>query len=370
MSSDKRTSRRQFFSLKSAARALQDVPLEKPESAEILMPGDMSQMRAESYVVHVTAKAMACTFEVILNAGIEAEFAEPAIDVFDLIHRLENQMTVYREDSEISRLNRLASQEPITVERRLFELLQKAHRIYELTDGAFDMTAGPLSKAWGFYRRERRIPAASELSELLQKVGSHKVQFDPELSQVSFAQSGIEINLGGIGKGYALDRCSEELKSCGLENYMMHGGASSILASGERSGIQKQGKRGWVVGIRHPVWPEKYLAEVYLQNQALGTSGTARQSFVHEGKKYGHIIDPKTGMPCDGILSSTVIAPSAAESDALATAFYVMGPEKTVEFCQSHPEIKAILVVTGEKPGTTGVYALNLESDDWKLLSE
>ena len=125
-----------------------------------------------------------------------------------------------------------------------------------------------------------------------------------------------------------------------------------------------------MIGLRHPIWPEKYLAEIYLCDQALGTSGTARQAFIHQGKRYGHIINPKTGMPSEGILSSTVLAPTAAEADALATSFYVMGVEKSLDFCEQHSQYAAIIVCPGKKPGTIEVHTTGLEDDDWELLHQ
>jgi thiamine biosynthesis lipoprotein len=177
----------------------------------------------------------------------------------------------------------------------------------------------------------------------------------------------MEINLGGIGKGYALDRCAEQLTESRVHNFLLHGGQSSILARGNRTGIDKQGRAGWKIGLRHPIWHEKYLADIFLHNRALGTSGTGRQGFFHQGKRYGHIIDPRTGFPAEGVLSSTVLAPTAAEADALATAFYVLGPESSLQICQQRTDIAAIIVVPGEKQGTIELHTANLDDSEWQL---
>ena len=152
---------------------------------------------------------MACQFDVFLNAGQNPAGTESALAALDLVEALEDQMTVYREHSEISRLNRTAADRPVIVERRLLSLLQQALELHRATEGAFDITAGPLSKIWGFYRRAGRVPSPAELEEARQRVGSHWVKLDSDAGTVQFLRPGLEINLGAIGKGYALDRCAE-----------------------------------------------------------------------------------------------------------------------------------------------------------------
>jgi len=372
--SSQQPSRREFFHPKTASRAIHDTPLERPVSAEPLVSAtddqQIVQQRAESYVFHVSRSAMACEFEVILNAGIESQYAESALEALDLVGRLESQLTVYRDNSEIMAINRRAFSASIPVEPRLFALLRKAIELYHFTDGAFDITAGPLSKVWGFHRREGKIPEPADLQAALMKVGSRWLELDETTSQIRFLREGIEINLGGIGKGYALDRCAEELTAMGLGNYLLHGGQSSILARGNRAGIEKQARQGWSIGLRHPIWQGKRLAEIFLHDRALGTSGTGRQGFFHQGRRYGHIIDPRNGIPADGVLSSTVLAPTAAEADALATAFYVLGPEPSLALCKKRPDISMIMVTSGLRQGTIEVHTANLADEEWCRLDD
>ena len=167
----------------------------------------------------------------------------------DVVETLEDQMTVYRSHSEVSRINRTASAGPVTVEHRLFALLRRARALSEATGGAFDITAGPLIRAWGFYRREGRFPEASEVNEALASVGYRHLELDESQRTIRFLRAGMEINLGAIGKGYALDQCASRLEDDGVENFILHGGKSSILARGERASEASRG-RGWSIALR------------------------------------------------------------------------------------------------------------------------
>jgi thiamine biosynthesis lipoprotein len=307
---------------------------------------------------------MACEWEVLLNYHEQAIGTPPALAALDLVEELEAQLTIYRDTSEVSLLNKLAAEQAIIVEVRLFQLLELAHRLWRETGGAYDITSGPLTKVWGFYQRQGRLPSEEEIAGALAKVGMQYVLLDPAAHRVQFTKSGIELNLGSIGKGYTLDRLAEIFDSANVSNYLLHGGNSSVLARGG------QGTSNcWWVGVRDPLRSERRLFEVAARNRALGTSGAAVQFFIHRGQRYGHIIDPRSGWPARGLLSVTVLAATAAEADALATAFYVLGLEGSREYLAAHPEIAALLFTVGEKSGTWEVEVLNLAEDDLRLLS-
>jgi thiamine biosynthesis lipoprotein len=155
----------------------------------------------------------------------------------------------------------------------------------------------------------------------------------------------MELNLGAVGKGHALDRAATRLAEAGLENFLLHGGRSSVLARGRRNADEQ----GWRVGIVHPLRADVRLAEVRLADRGLGTSGSGTQYFRHRGKRYGHILDPRTGRPAEGVLSATVLAPTAAEADALSTAVYVLGVERGLAFCATRPELAAAIVAPGAR---------------------
>jgi thiamine biosynthesis lipoprotein len=292
--------------------------------------------------LHFARKAMATTFEAILPFGTpDAHLL--ALDALDEIDRLEDQLTVFRETSEVSRLNARAARHPVTVERGLFKLLTLAQRLHTETHGAFDVAVGALIKTWGFYRRQGRVPTEAERADVRRRIGMQHVQLDAERQTVAFAHQGIEINLGSIGKGYALDRAMERLP---VRDALMHGGHSSVLARGNEA----PGQRGWTIGVLDPQQPGCRRGVVRLRDRGLGTSAITHQHFVHEGKKLGHLLDPRTAWPADGVLSATVTAPTAAEADALATAFFILGPDQAQACCRTHPDIGAVLITAAE-PG-------------------
>ncbi len=353
MSMSRKSSRRAFLQGQSAVEALQD-------AADKLNEHGCSLPLPEStgHLLRLGRRAMACEFEVLLNAKQYPHGAETAVAALDLVDQLESQLTVYRDDSEVSQLNHRASEEAVEVEARLFALLSRATEIHHETHGAYDITSGPLSKAWGFYRREGRMPSSTEIAESLQQVGIQHIELNANQQTIKFDQPGIEINLGSIGKGYALDRASELLLEATIENFLLHGGNSSVLARGTSS-TNLEAEEGWWVGLRHPLRPEKHLGKIRLCNRALGTSGSGTQFFIHEGRRLGHILDPRTGRPAEGVLSTTVAALTGADADALATAFYVMGPEHAIEYCRQHPHISAMIMTPGDTTGQVNVTIWN-----------
>lgn len=288
--------------------------------------------------IRLGARAMACEFDVIFNLHT-AGGLKIASEVLSLVERLEDQMTVYRDHSELSLLNRHAPQHPVPVELRLFALLQRAQSISEETAGAFDPTAGPLVALWNRCKQELRLPTEQELAETLASIGVRHLEFHPDDNTLAYTHPAVSLNLGAIGKGYALDRSAELLLEAGFHDWLIHGGQSSILARGRHLDHP-----GWPVGIRNPQMPERLIATLLLKDRGMGTSGSGTKFFRLAGTRYGHIIDPRTGRPAEGMLSVTAITPDAASADALATAFFVLGVEKSLEFCHNHGQIQAILV--------------------------
>ncbi len=291
---------------------------------------------ASSHWVHVAREAMACRFEVTLPMtdprGIPA--ARWALDEID---RLEAQLTVYRDNSDVSCINRNAGEAAVQVESHLFELLLLSQELHRETGGAFDITTGPLIRCWGFFQRSGRIPDPDELDVARQCVGMSHVLLNAADHTVRFARPGVEINLGSIGKGYALDQVSRNLRAWGVRAALLSGGSSSVVAVGGHD-------RGWVVGVRHPRKTGFRIATLRLRDAAMATSGTGEQYFMSEGKRYGHILDPRSGMPAHGLAAVTVVASSGAVADALSTAFFVGGCELANEYCRNHPEVLALMV--------------------------
>lgn len=281
---------------------------------------------------------MACRFEITLPAE-DHRGVDVAREALDYIDDLEDQLTVFRDSSEICFINRTAASRPVKIEPKLFNLLLLAQRLYKESDGAFDITSGPLTRCWGFFRRQGCLPDATELSAVLQLVGMDQLLFDVESGTLQFTQPAIEINLGSIGKGYALDAIATKMRGRGTKAALLSAGSSSVLALGPGAGNE-----GWLVGLRHPRRRDTRWVTVRLRECALATSGSGEQFFEVDGWRYGHVIDPRTGWPAAGIATVTVIAPTAAEADALATAFFVGGPELAERYCSRHQEVLALIL--------------------------
>lgn len=309
--------------------------------------------------------AMACEFEVLLNHDQYKHGIEVARDALRVVHRLEDQLSVYRPTSEFSTINRFGSQRPVAASYDVCRLLSVALEVSRTTGRAFDITAGTLSEVWGFSRRQGRRPADEEIAAALQNVGADLVVVDREAKTVQLKRPGVKLNPGGIGKGYALDRVSNELVNNGVADFLVHGGRSSVAARGDRQDASAGG--GWRIAVAHPLRWEEKLGRVRLRNQALGTSGAGKQFFHYQGVRYSHVIDPRTGWPAQGVLSATAICRSGTVADALATAFMVMGRDATRDFCASRPSIGAILVSTSPGSSRLEIHCINIAEDDWQV---
>jgi len=231
MDADRTTNRRQFLTGQAATEALADLATRGEVSPSSPPTADPA---AEPYLLQLGRRAMACRFEAYLNAGQYPHATQTVLEALDLIDQLEAQMTVYRDSSELANINRLAAQEPVRVERRLFELFERAAELHRQTRGAFDITSGPLTKVWGFFRRQGAVPGDADLAAALAKVSGDNLQLDANAGTTRFLVAGMELNLGAIGKGYALDRVAELMLAAGVGDFLWHGGQSSILARGSR----------------------------------------------------------------------------------------------------------------------------------------
>ncbi len=357
-------SRRDFLRGRAAVRVAAAQAQAWADSASELLGANLPEGPATH--IHASRRAMACEFSVQFHEA-DSQMQEEVLAAFDLIEQIENQLTIYRDCSEVIDINQQASTGPVEVDDQLFALLKQCQQLYRDTAGAFDITSGPLSRAWGFLQRAGRLPDESEIETALSLVGGDQVVLDVETQTVRFCEPGVEINFNSIGKGYALDRAAALLDEAGddagLGDYLWHGGGSSVLARGEN---RNSTDACWTIGLRHPFRPEQRLAEFHLRNRALATAGGATQFFEHEGRHYSHILDPRTGRPATEVLTATVLAPTAAVADGLATAFFVMGVESTREYCAEHPEIGTVLVCPSEKSSGFSVRAFGMqEEDDW-----
>jgi FAD:protein FMN transferase len=294
-------------------------------------------------LINAARPLMGSYFEVRLGSGVPGAI-DLATRALDVVEALEAQLTVYNDESEVARLNATAHLGPVEVEPGLFALLERAVAISRSTGGAYDVAAGALSLAWGFTRGPRRVPDAATLADAIARTGSDHLILDPSRRTVAFDRAGVVINLGSIGKGYAIDRAVDVIRGHWWPTTaLIHGGRSSLYALG--SPPDDFGGR-WQIALRDPLLADLPIGTIHLRNRGMGTSGTGYQRFEAGGRSYGHILDPRTGEPPleDGHCSVTVLAPTAAEADALSTAFHLLGPEGSSRFLASRPDVAALFV--------------------------
>jgi FAD:protein FMN transferase len=302
--------------------------------------------------IRVHRAAMACRFEILLDDG-DAAHVSAAREALDEADRLEAALSVFRDTSDLSRVNRTAAAGPAAVDADLFALLARCRDLHDRTQGTFDITSTPLSRCWGFLRREGRLPSPEEIAAARALVGMSGVTLDEGARTIRFRQAGVELNLGSIGKGYALDRMAGLMRARGVSHALLSAGGSSAVAVGGRG-------PGWTIDIRPRQVGLDRLARLHLRDGALATSGAGEQFFEVEGRRYGHVIDPRTGWPAAGVLSVSVVTAEGALSDALSTAFLVGGMDVARRYCAAHPETLALVtpddgarrpMVLGSYPG-------------------
>ncbi len=253
---------------------------------------------------------------------------------FDEIQKIENLLSKYKPDSEVSKLNALGESK---VSPEIFFIIKKSKEFSEASGGAFDITVAPLVDLWGFTDRKFKIPQDDEIKETLKLVGSEKIVLNDNDNVVKFSFPGMKIDLGGIAKGYALDCAAKKLKNAGIKSCLINAGGQ-VYALGDKFGAP------WRIGIKNPRRdaPTEFIT---LENQSASTSGNYEQFFVKDGMRYAHIIDPKTGSPAKaGLISVTVTAPEGLTADTLSTAIFVLGKEKGEALAKNFPQIKLMVV--------------------------
>ncbi|EHO42129.1 ApbE family lipoprotein [Caldithrix abyssi DSM 13497] len=310
----------------------------------------------QNSLIQLEGRTMGTVYHIKLiddvNASISEKELQSAVD--SLLNDINRQMSTYQPQSEISRFNRWRSTEPFKVSPEFLRVVQKALKIYRETNGAFDITVGPLVDLWGFGRKGARFepPDSQQIARILQRVGAHqlKVCGDTALCKLN---PDLEIDLGAIAKGYGVDAVSRLLKENGFTNFMVEIGGE-VYASG------KKGDRPWRIGVDQPQYnaPPGQMVEAVLnlENCAVATSGDYRNFFEYRGKIYSHELDPHTGWPvANGLASVTVIAPDCMTADALATAIMVMGDERGLPLINSKKGTEALIL---KREGEKGLKAL------------
>jgi len=290
-----------------------------------------------------SADAMGSTYTIALY-GTDRVAMEAAADAaFDEVRRLDDLLSNYRPESEWSQVNQRAAERPVKVSPELFQLLSACSEYSRESEGAFDISVGPLMKVWGFYKGSGHLPHRPEILAALTKVGYRHVHLDPAAQTVWFDRAGVELDPGGIGKGYAVDRMVSILRKNGVHTALVAGSGSSIYGMG----APPNAPRGWRVDIRDPKDSHKVSTELFLKDTSMSTSGSYEKFFRAEGRIYAHIMDPRTGYPAQGSVSVSVVAPRTIDSEAWAKPYFVNGrswavkhkpKEFRVYFCEDRTE--------------------------------
>lgn len=290
------------------------------------------------------------------------------------VERLDAQLSLYNPASEISRINAHAAAGPVRAEPRLFRLLLQARDLSLATRGAFDITIAPLMACWGFVRGTGRLPDAAGLAAAREQVGMHRVEFDEAQGTVRFGRAGMRLDLGSIGKGYALEQAAEILREAGVTSALLHGGTSTVLAIG-----RPPGEEAWKVAIPRAEYGRQTIgfgagdrvtadaaaihSIVELRDEALSVSAVWGKAFEADGRVYGHVLDPRKGEPVTGAVLAAVITASATESDALSTALMILGEEGLEVIGQSWPAARLLVVMADERGGGIQSKGLKLSGE-------
>jgi FAD:protein FMN transferase len=285
--------------------------------------------------------AMGTAFSIVAYGEDRAKIEPVIAQGLEEARRLDAMLSNYKPDSEWSEVNRRAGDGPVHVSQELFQLLSDCVAYSKQSEGTFDITVGPLMKVWGFYKGTGHLPHRAEVRGALSMVGYQNIVLDASNRTVRFARKGVEIDPGGIGKGYAVDRIAMILKENKIQRALVSGGGSSIYAIGT-----PPHEKGWKIEIKNPKDPEQSIESVYLKDESMSTSGNYEKFFYAEGRMYSHIMDPRTGYPALGTLSTSVITPKTIDSEAWTKPYYILGRQWTAKhkhkdfrvfFCDATP---------------------------------
>ena len=298
--------------------------------------------------VTLARHAMATRFELVLHGDNPNALRAAGEEALAEIDRLENQISLYRPGSEIAQLNARAACESVRVTPAVFALLQHAQQLHAETGGAFDITIAPLVSCWGFLGGTGKMPTSEEVADARGKVGMQHVWLDPQNRTVRFAREGVMLDLGAIGKGYAVGQAAEILRAAGVTSGLIHGGTSTVYTIG-----RPPDGDFWKVTIETPpaavgALPFPELPTMSLRDEAMSVSAMWGRSFQSDGTTFGHVIDPRTGQPVNRSLLAVVVLPSATETDAISTALLTLGGAGHEAIARLRPGMKTLLVTHAE----------------------
>ncbi len=348
--------RRDFF-----AGAMPNPALRRSSAFGMGFLGDL--LGLSDSLLKMKRQAMNAIFEVITPLISQTSARETGLQALDEIDHIEELLTIWRGFSELAALNQNAASQSVAVSPELFEVLLLAQRVHRETQGAYDITSTPLSRCWGFFEKSGRKPEPEDLQTARECVSFNSVCINKQNRRVRFKKPGIELNPASIGKGYALDRALAVARHNGLENVLLNGGFSSALAHGSPFW-----QEGWHFDIRNPFDHSCPLARVCLKDRGFSSSGNELQHFEYQGKTYGHIIDPRSGYPVTHFANVNVLAPTAAEAEAYATAFYVMQFDEIQALCARRPELEVLILHTPDEDGRTKLSTINLKPESAEVM--
>jgi thiamine biosynthesis lipoprotein len=279
---------------------------------------------------------MGCAYKIVLYSKDDASARSASRAGFDRIAVLDNILSDYQAESELSLLGQKAGGPPVPVSADLFDVLRISKQFHEKTGGALDVTIAPVGRLWRRARRDRKLPDPQRLAEARALVDANKLVLDPERRTVQLAMPGMRLDVGGIAKGYASQAAIDVLRGLGITRALV-GGAGDIVV-----GDPPPDARGWTIGIASPESSRSPETYVLLSNAAISTSGDSERFVVIDGHRYSHIIDPTTGKAVEERASVTVVAPDGATADALETSVYIMGPQRGLELVEKLPGVAAL----------------------------
>jgi len=297
------------------------------------------------------ARTMGTYVRVTVATDDSAAMSPEADRALAVFRRVDSLMSNWTATSEVARINREAAGAPTRIEPEVGVVLEASLRLWRESRGAFDITVEPLVRAWGFLGGPRRVPSDDEIRAALARVGAQRIHYDPPTRTLRFDDPGVRIDLGGIAKGYAVDVAAESLKVHGVSDALVDL-SGNMVALG-----RPPGAGGWRIGIRDPRDRIPYLARLAITGQAISTSGQYEQFVARDGRSYGHIIDPRTGRPSEGLISVTVVSPSAMECDGWDTPLFVMGPVEARRKARQLDHVAGVLI----EPGAGGVDTMWVE---------
>ncbi|MFA5039329.1 MAG: FAD:protein FMN transferase [Candidatus Omnitrophota bacterium] len=268
---------------------------------------------------------------------VRSRDARASAIVFEEFRKLEEIFNIFDPESELSRLNKNQS---AVVSEPLFAILKEAREFHRASAGAFDAAIRPLTQLWKKSMAKKELPGPEDVREALSLAGSDNIYLNEDTREVRLLKSGASVDLGGIVKGFALDRAVEKLKESRIDSVLVNAGGNVFC-------LGANGSRPWRAGIQDPFGGKKVLRSLVLEDQAASTSGDYQQYFELDGKRFSHIIDPRTGYPADsGVVSATLVSADASTGDALSTACVVLGVEKSREMLAAFPGVKAFLITS------------------------